>query len=178
MEMSDDIKDAPWVGMSREEYERESSHYSDEYEEYLATKADDDYKAAQEEELIRRKRHADEVWSVYEYLTAAAIGEANAVSARSLSRHFGVNERKLRDIINEIRTSSDFEKVIGSCSRGYFVCSTVEEVDHANNALRHHALSELQVYWANERKAGRNGQGKIICGEDGKPFIESLARAE
>ena len=84
----------------------------------------------------------------------------------------------MRDIINEIRTSHDFEKVIGSCSRGYFTCSTVEEVDRANNVLRHHALSELQVYWANERKAGRNGQGKIICGEDGKPFIESLARAE
>ena len=176
--MTNDINDAPWVGKHWKDYDKECSHYDEKYEEYLSKKADDDYKATQEEELIRRNCHDEEVWSVYEYLTASAIGEANAVSARSLSRHFGVTDRKLRDIINEIRTSPDFEKVIGSCAKGYFACSTVEEVDRANNVLRHHALSELQVYWANERKAGRNGQGKIICGEDGKLFIESLVRAE
>ncbi len=123
-------------------------------------------------------REQELIVNVYNSLCTQAVGETNAVSARQLSRRFGITERKLRDIINEIRTSPDFEKVIGSCSRGYFVCSSNEEVDRANNVLRHHALSELQVYWANERKAGRNGQGKIICGEDGKPFIESLARAE
>ena len=176
--MTDEIKDAPWVGMSREEYEERCSIYEDDDADYLATKADEEYKAAQEEAIIRRHRHSDEVWAVYEYLTTGAIGEANAVSATALSIRFGITERKLRDIINEIRTCPDFEKVIGSCAKGYFACSSIEEVDRANNVLRHHALSELQVYWANERKAGRNGQGKIICGEDGKPFIESLARAE
>ena len=176
--MNNEIKDAPWIGIDDEEYEEKCSLYDEAYDDYLSTKADSDYKAAQEEELIRRARHSDNVWKVYEYLTSSAIGEAHAVSAMTLSRCFGISDRKLRDIINEIRTSPDFEKVIGSCPRGYFVCSSSEEVDRANNALRHHALSELQVYWANERKAGRNGQGKIICGEDGKPFIESLARAE
>ncbi len=176
--MSNEIKDAPWIGIDHDEYIDRCSQYDEEYEKYLSAKADDDYKRAQEEEMFRRHRHTDEVWKVYECLTSGAIGEKNAISARHLSGRWGMSERKLRDIINEIRTSPDFEKVIGSCSRGYFVCSTVEEVDRANNALRHHALSELQVYWANERKAGRNGQGKIICGEDGKPFIESLARAE
>ena len=123
-------------------------------------------------------REQELIYHIYNCLCLSAIGEAHAISAMTLSIRFGITERKLRDIINEIRTSPDFEKVIGSCAKGYFVCSTIEEVDRANNALRHHALSELQVYWANERKAGRNGQGKIICGEDGKPFIESLARAE
>lgn len=176
--MEDEVKDAPWIGVDREEYQEQCSIFDEDYADYLAAKADEDHKAAQEEEAIRRSRHADEVWGVYGYITTAAIGETNAVSARQLSRYLGITDRKLRDIINEIRTSPDFEKVIGSCAKGYFVCSTIEEVDRANNALRHHALSELQVYWANERKAGRNGQGKIICGEDGKPFIESLARAE
>ena len=176
--MENEIKDAPWVGLSGEEYEERCASFDEGYEDYLAAKADDDYKAAQEEEVLRRERHSDEVWAVYECLTTQAIGEAHAISAMTLSLRFDVTERKLRDIINEIRTSPDFEKVIGSCAKGYFACATVEEVDRANNVLRHHALSELQVYWANERKAGRNGQGKIICGEDGKPFIESLARAE
>lgn len=174
----DNVKDAPWVGKGEEEYKEQFSLFDEKYQEYLASKVDDDYKREQEEELFRKQRHSDEVWAVYEYLTESAIGEAHAISATALSIRFGITERKLRDIINEIRTSPDFEKVIGSCAKGYFACSTIEEVDRANNVLRHHALSELQVYWANERKAGRNGQGKIICGEDGKPFIESLARAE
>lgn len=176
--MGDRIKDALWIGMDREEYEENYALYDEKYQDYLAAKADDDYKREQEEEMFRKQRHSDEVWAVYEYLTKSSIGEGHAISATALSIRFGITERKLRDIINEIRTSQDFEKVIGSCAKGYFVCSSSEEVDRANNALRHHALSELQVYWANERKAGRNGQGKIICGEDGKPFIESLARAE
>ena len=174
----DNVKDASWIGADREEYNEQCSIFDDDYEDYLDEKAEEAYKEARNEELSRRERHSDDVWAVYEYLTTKAIGETNAISAMALSICFGITERKLRDIINEIRTSPDFEKVIGSCAKGYFACSTVEEVDRANNALRHHALSELQVYWANERKAGRNGQGKIICGEDGKPFIESLARAE
>ena len=176
--MRDEVKDAPWIGKDGEEYKEHCSIFNEGYDDYLDTKADDDYKREQEEEMFRRERHSDAVWAVYEYLTTGAIGEKNAISATALGIRFGITERKLRDIINEIRTSPDFEKVIGSCAKGYLACSTIDEVDRANNVLRHHALSELQVYWANERKAGRNGQGKIICGEDGKPFIESLARAE
>lgn len=125
----------------------------------------------------KQKQHENLVYSVYDTLLACA-GKEKAISARHLSAIFGISDRALRDIINEIRTSTDFEKVVGACTKGYFVCATDDEVSETNNSLRHHALSELQVYWANERKAGRNGQGKIICGEDGKPFIESLARAE
>ena len=176
--MRDEIKDAPWIGMDHDEYIENCSVYDEDRDDYLDEQAEAAYKAARNEELSRRERHEEIVWNIYDCLTDSAIGETHAISATALSVRFGITERKLRDIINEIRTSPDFEKVIGSCAKGYFVCSTIEEVDRANNALRHHALSELQVYWANERKAGRNGQGKIICGEDGKPFIESLARAE
>ena len=125
----------------------------------------------------KQTKHEDLVYCVYDTLLACA-GKENAISARKLSAIYGISDRTLRDIINEIRRSSDFEKVVGACSKGYFVCATDDEVSETNNSLRHHALSELQVYWANERKAGRNGQGKIICGEDGKPFIEALAKAE
>ncbi len=175
--MSREINDAPWVGIGREEYEERCALYDDEYEDRIATQAERSFELAREEEDQLKSRHEEIVFRVYDALMSHC-GEANAISGRQLSAVFSITERKLRDIINEIRISSDFEKVIGSCTRGYFVCSSSEEVDRTNGALRHHALSELQVYWANERKAGRNGQGKIICGEDGKPFIESLARAE
>lgn len=43
-----EIKDAPWIGYCREEYEENCSIYDEEEEEYLAAKADDDYKRSQE----------------------------------------------------------------------------------------------------------------------------------
>ncbi len=126
---------------------------------------------------LDQNKHERIVYCVYDTLLDCA-GKEKAISAQKLSAIYGINERALRDIINEIRLSTDFEKVVGACTKGYFVCATDAEVLETNNSLRHHALSELQVYWANERKAGRNGQGKIICGDDGRPFIESLAKAE
>ena len=124
-------------------------------------------------------RHEEVVFNVYNFLVTAAVGKSKAISARDLSGLFCLPQRRLRDVVNEIRTSDDFEKVIGSCPLGYFVCANEEEVWRTNNSLRHHALSELQVYYANERKAGRNGQGKLPVDNDGDgSFIESLARAE
>lgn len=123
--------------------------------------------------------HEEVVHNVYDFLIAGMVGEDHAISARDLSRIFGIEQRKLRDIVNEIRTSEDFEKIIGSCPRGYFVCANEDEVRRTNNALRSHALSELQVYYANERKAGHNGQGKLVLGEDEESaFIEAFAKAE
>lgn len=48
------IPDAPWIGLCREEYEDRCRLYDEDEEDYLATKADDDYKAAKEEEAIER----------------------------------------------------------------------------------------------------------------------------
>ena len=48
-----DIPDAPWVGLCREEYEELFRIHDEEYENYLATKADDDYKAEKEEAMER-----------------------------------------------------------------------------------------------------------------------------
>ena len=46
-----DVKDAPWIGMGREEWEEHCSFYDQEYEDYLSQKCDDDWKAEKEEEL-------------------------------------------------------------------------------------------------------------------------------
>lgn len=121
--------------------------------------------------------HDEIVCRVYQTLLSC-VGAKNAVSARNLSDWYGITQRKLRDIINEIRLSSDFEKVIGSCVKGYFVCSSKEEVESANKALRHHALSELAVWSANEKKAGRDGQAIITFGVGGTTHIESFGSVE
>lgn len=129
-------------------------------------------------ELVNEKQEHDEiVFRVYETLISC-VGEKNAVSARDLSDWYGITQRKLRDIINEIRLSPDFEKVIGSCVKGYFVCASKEEVERANTVLRHHALSELAVWSANEKKAGRDGQATITFGVGGTTHIESFGSVE
>ena len=46
------MKDAPWIGMCAEDYEEQSSFYDEEYEDYLATKADDEWKRRKEEEEV------------------------------------------------------------------------------------------------------------------------------
>ena len=129
------------------------------------------------ETVNEKQQHDDIVCRVYETLLSG-VGEKNAVSARNLSDWYGITPRKLRDIVNEIRLSSDFEKVIGSCVKGYFVCSSKEEVERANNVLRHHALSELAVWSANEKKAGRDGQAAITFGVGGATHIESFGSVE
>ena len=126
----------------------------------------------------KKQEHDELVFRVYQTLLLSCVGAKNAVSAKDLSDWFGITQRKLRGIINEIRLSSDFEKVIGSCVKGYFVCSSKEEVDGANKALRHHALSELAVWSANEKKAGRDGQAVIRFGLGEATHIESYGSVE
>lgn len=128
-------------------------------------------------ETKKSTEHDEIVGRVYQTLLTC-VGEENAVSARDLSDWYGITQRKLRDIVNEIRLSSDFEKVIGSCVKGYFVCSSKEEVERANRALRNHAMSELAVWSANEKKAGRDGQAVIKFGVGSTTHIESFGSAE
>ena len=123
------------------------------------------------------QQHDEIVCQVYQTLLNC-VGAEKAVSAKNLSDWHGITQRKLRDIVNEIRISPDFEKVIGSCVKGYFVCSSKEEVDRTNRSLRHHALSELAVWSANEKKAGRDGQAAITFGVGGATHIESFGSVE
>ena len=46
--MQGEIKDAPWIGHSKEEYDERRSIYDEDDDDYLADKADDDYKAEME----------------------------------------------------------------------------------------------------------------------------------
>lgn len=115
--------------------------------------------------------HKPITYRVYEFLKGR-VGQENAISAKELADLHGVTERELRNIIAEIRKSTDLEKIIGSCNRGYYLC-TEEEFNAANRRLKKQALSILKVVYANEKKAGRNGQGKMRFGKYYKPFVKS-----
>ncbi len=120
--------------------------------------------------------HSPIVYYVYEELKKH-VGREQAISAAELCAVFGICERHLRQIVHTIRNSGDLEKVIGSCNAGYFVC-TKEEQTRANRRIYRQAFSLLKTARANDRKAERNGQGKIKLGEYFKDFYESLGETD
>lgn len=122
------------------------------------------------------KKHSPVVYAVYEYMKGC-VGEENAISAKDLSKRFGVSERNLREIISEIRESSVLQLVIGSNNKGYFVCRE-SEFSAMNNRLKAAAFSILKVAYANEKKAAKDGQMRIRFSRYMKDSYEAFAKDE
>lgn len=123
------------------------------------------------------KKHAPIVYQLYDFLKENHMGEENAISARNLSKLFGVSERALRDLISEIRESSVLQLVIGSNNKGYFVCRE-NEFSAMNNRLKAAAFSILKVAYANEKKAAKDGQMRVRFGKYAKDTFEAFAKDE
>lgn len=121
---------------------------------------------------IETKHHEPLVYRIYEELKNY-VGAKNAISARELSDKFDLTERELRDYIHKIRDSKELEKAIGSCNKGYYVC-TEEDCEVAIKRLYNQAFSTLRVARALENKVGLNGQGKLKLGHYYSDFYKSL----
>lgn len=122
------------------------------------------------------KHHAPMVYAVYSELKNH-IGKANAISAEELSNQFNIGERELREVISTIRKSGELRKIIGSCNKGYYIC-TSEEFISANHRLEKQAFSLLKVAYANKKKAALDGQGLIPLGAYYKEVFEAFGREE
>lgn len=114
------------------------------------------------------------VYRIYDYLKENCVGEESAISGRDLARHFKISERGLRDYIAIIRKSSELRKVIGSSTRGYYVCANKEEAQRANQTFWSTAYSYLKVAKAQEKKAGLDGQYLLALGDYYKEFYEAF----
>lgn len=115
------------------------------------------------------------VYDIYKYLKENHIGKVNAIKGKDLSAKFNIGERDLREVINEIRTSQELEKIIGSGNKGYFIC-TDEDFDEVDKRLERHALSTLKVVWANRKKRSKDGQFKMKMGKYFSEVYESLGK--
>lgn len=103
-------------------------------------------------------------------------GEENAISAENLARAVGLpSTRALRNYIHKIREKLEYEKVVLSDNKGYYV-GRREEVRKCVNRLLGHAFDELRIARAIQKKAGLDGQGKLTLSEDEIQWVESLAR--
>lgn len=126
---------------------------------------------------IETKHHAPIVYTVYEVLKKR-VGRENAIPAWALAQVCGISsQRALREIIHEIRNSGELEKAIGSCNKGYYIC-TEEDCENAIKRLYRQAFSTLKVARALEKKVGMNGQGKLKLGDYYAEFVKSLGVEE
>lgn len=113
---------------------------------------------------------------VYNFLQSY-VGRDNAISARDLSKRFGISTRELREVINTIRRRAEYVGVISSNNKGYFLC-TAEEFAQANKRLEKQAFSLLKVAYANKRKASKDGQITFGLGSYCTQVIEAFGRTE
>lgn len=131
------------------------------------------FEKVEKQPKIETKHHAQILYDLYYFLKNHHVGKKNAISAKSLSWILSISERDLREIIHEIRESKELELCIGSCNKGYYIC-TEEDYENAIKRLYRQAFSTLKVARALEKKVGMNGQGKLKLGEYYAEFVKSL----
>ncbi len=122
--------------------------------------------------MIETKHGEPITYKIYKELKNH-IGKENAISGADLSALFGISRRQLRVYIHEIRNSTELEKVIGSCNRGYYICRE-EDFDEADKRLERQALSTLKVVWANRKKKSKDGQYKLPLGDYYKEIFQAF----
>ena len=126
---------------------------------------------------IEVKHHEPIVYKVYEELKQH-IGVKNPISATDLCIICGVDgHRELRRIIREIRRSGELEKVIGSCKKGYYVC-TNDDAQKSIDRLMNAAKNMFKTAYIMAKKVGLDGQMKIKMGDYFSDTYHSLMEIE
>ena len=120
---------------------------------------------------IETKKHAPIVYKVYDYMKTR-VGKANAICGKKLSAKFDISERKLRDIVHEIREDETLTHLILTCNKGYYV-PTKDEGAKDIKRIANQACSLFKIAHKLAKKAELDGQGKIAMGDYFKPFVEA-----
>lgn len=115
--------------------------------------------------MIETRKHTPLVYRVYDELRDKHVGQANAIQAPDLAFKFNISERKLRGIISEICSSTVLEKTVASDENGYYVCANEAEFEKANRRIMLAGIKMINRARANERKAGMDGQCKLMLGK-------------
>lgn len=121
---------------------------------------------------METKKHEPIAYRIYDEMKNH-FGRINAIKGKDLAEKFEISERQLRDYIHELREDMQFDKVILTCNKGYYI-PTEEEGTADVQRLFSHAFSTLRIARASVNKASHNGQGKIKLGAYYKEFVEAF----
>lgn len=74
---------------------------------------------------------------------AAHVGAGRGIAAHELAERLGCTERKLRDLISELR--EDGIAVCGKPDTGYYIAENAQELEETCQFLRARALTSLHL---------------------------------
>jgi len=123
--------------------------------------------------MKNRANLSEKAYDLYNYLLAHHLGKNRGILRPDLAEVFGVNERELRRLTQEINSSMNFDKLV-STSHCCYLCATKEECEKALKNTYSMAITLFKKAKKMEKKVGLNGQIKIPMGEDYKEFIETF----
>lgn len=120
---------------------------------------------------LETKKHTPIVYDYYNYLKKNCLGRQNGISRSRLCEMFGVSLDIQKQVLREINSSLDFDKMV-STSGSIYICNTEEECRVAIHNEIQSGLARLNKGKIMAKKLGRNGQAKLKLGEYYKQFIE------
>ena len=95
---------------------------------------------------------------VYDYLCSHCMGKENMQKNSVVRLALNIKgDKKMRKIIQDIRESSQFPKLVGSHSGnkgGFYICKNREECDDTINNIKHRAGKMYQTCHIMEWKVG------------------------
>lgn len=116
---------------------------------------------------------SEKAYNLYNYLLAHHLGKKRGILRPDLAQAFGVDERTLRKLTQEINSSMNYDKVV-STSHCCYLCDTKEECLSALKNTYNMAITLFKKAKKMEKKVGMNGQVCIALGEDYKEIIETF----
>lgn len=123
--------------------------------------------------MKNRGNLSEKAYDLYNYLLAHHLGKNRGILRPDLAQEFGVSERELRRLTQEINSSLNYDKIV-STSHCCYLCATKEECEKAIKNTYKMAITLFKKAKKMEKKVGLNGQIKMPLGKDFGDFIETF----
>lgn len=122
---------------------------------------------------METKKASQKAYRVYDYLCKNCVGREHKQSCEQVARAFGIDRRTLRDVIFEINTYMEFDKIV--CRDvGLYIAKNSEEAERYINTATNRWMS---IYYEAKHitdKCKLAGQGKIPFGKYYKESRETF----
>lgn len=120
---------------------------------------------------IKVNKASSKAYRLYDYLCKNHVGKENMTTVDKLCEIFSSNRREIRDIITEINTYMEFDKIVCRTG-GIFIAKDEKELEVAINTANRKAMSFLKEMSCINKKSKLDGQLKMKIGKYFKSYRE------
>lgn len=125
--------------------------------------------------MIETKKASEKAYRVYDYLCKNCVGRENREGCEQVARAFGMSRRMLREVIFEINTYMDFDKIVCRDVGLYIAADKAEAERYINTATNRWKSICLEAQHLTD-KCKLAGQGKIPFGKYYKESRETFSK--